>query len=143
VNKLNGWRRLWVVLSVTSLLYVAWYSLQSGINAGYFEWDVYSEFEKPECKNIIEMPAGTKLNIEPGYKSSCYSLYLYRSIYSDARSTQQEYINHTNSLQRTRSLETFGFTFVLWLLSISFAYLAGKVVGWVFMAFFQQVANKT
>jgi hypothetical protein len=40
------------------------------------------------------------------------------------------------SLQRSRALETFAFTFVVWLISVGTLYLAGKVVAWVLCGFF-------
>ena len=82
------------------------------------------------------MQAGHKLEPSPGLDSPCWNLYLYRSIYPDARTNSKAYVEHMGSLQRSRALETFAFTFIIWLMSVGLLYLAGKIVAWVFRGFF-------
>lgn len=136
LQRLNGWQRLWLVIAILGLLYAAWFALADGAKYYGFKGEVLLEFDRPECRAVIEMPAGHKLTPEPGLESPCWNLYLYRSIYADARSNPQAYVEHMGSLQRWRALETFGFTFVVWLMSIGLLYLSGKIVGWVFRGFF-------
>jgi uncharacterized membrane protein YbhN (UPF0104 family) len=136
LQRLNGWQRLWFVIAILALPYAVWFSLNEAANAGFFQHEVYQGFDKPECKAVVEMPAGQKLEPEPGSESQCWELYLYRSVYADAGSSSQAYIDHTNFLQRSKALEIFGLTFVVWIVSVGLLYLAGKIVGWVFCGFF-------
>ncbi len=135
LQRLNGWQRLWLVIAVLGLLYAAWFALVDSGKYYGLKGEVPLGFDMPQCKAVIEMPAGNKLQPEPGLDSPCWNLYLYRSIYADARSNPQDYADHMGSLLRSRALETFAFAFVVWLLSIGLLYLAGKVVGWVFRGF--------
>jgi hypothetical protein len=137
-QRLNGWQRLWFVMAILGLLYAAWFALADGAKHYGFKGEVLLEFDMPECKAVIVMPAGHKLSPGPGLNSPCWNLYRYRSNYSNARSNPQAYVEHMGSLQRSRALETFGFTFVVWLVSFSLLYLAGKIAGWVFRFFFRK-----
>lgn len=134
LQRLNGWQRLWFVVSSLGLLYAAWFALADGKQHYGFKGEVLVGFGTPECKALITMPAGSKLE-PPGLDSRCWDLYLYRSIYPDARTDANAYVAHMGSLQRSRALETFTFTFVVWLISAGILYLAGKVVAWVFRGF--------
>ena len=136
LQRLNGWQRLWFVISILGLLYAVWFALADGKEQYGFKGEVLLEFDRPECKAVIAMPAGRKLEPSPGLNSPCWNLYLYRSIYPDARTNANAYVEHMGSLQRSRALETFAFTFVVWLISVGALYLAGKVVAWVLRGFF-------
>lgn len=135
LHRLNGWQLLWLFIAVLGLLYAAWFALADGAKHYGLKGEVLLEFDRPQCKAVIEMPAGNKLQPEPGLNSPCWNLYLYRSIYADARSNPQDYADHMGSLQRSRALETFAFAFVVWLISMGLLYLTGKVFGWVFRGF--------
>ena len=136
LQRLNGWQRLWLVITGLGLLYAVWFALADGAKYYGLKGEVLLEFDRPECKAVIEMPAGNKLRPEPGLDNPCWNLYLYRSIYTDARSNSHAYAEHMASLQRSRALETFVFTLIVWFVSVSLLYLAGKIVGWVLRGFF-------
>ncbi len=135
LRKLNGWQRLWIVVAVCSLLYTLGYSFVEGAKQYRIEYDIISAFGIPECKHIVDMPSGYKLEQEPGYNSPCWHLYVYRSIYEDAKKTKEGYIQHMNSLQNILILQTMGIMLVLWLVSIGLLYGAGVIVAWVVKGF--------
>jgi hypothetical protein len=81
------------------------------------------------------MPAGTKLDAKPNYDSPCWDLYLYRSIYKDARDTKDGYVEHLNSLQRSRIFENLLFVGIVWVISALLLYAAGAIVAWVVRGF--------
>ena len=134
-KRLNGWQRLWVVISALSLLYTLGDSFMKGSNQYRIEYQVTSAFEKPECKYIVDLPAGFKLDQEPGYDNPCWELYLYRLIYEDARNTKDGYIEHMISLRRTSILQITGIMLVVWLVGIGLLYGAGATVAWVVKGF--------
>ena len=72
LQTLNGWRRLWVVIAALSFLYTLGYSFLEGAKQYQIEYKTMSAFEKPECKYIVDMPAGYKLEREPGYENPCW-----------------------------------------------------------------------
>jgi len=141
LRRLNGWQRLWLVVAIVGLLYAAWFALADGRQQYARQGEVLLEFDRPECKVVIDMPAGHKLELNPSLERRCWNLYLYRSIYDDARTNANAYAEHMGSLQRARALETFALTFVVWLLSIGFLYLAGLVVAWVLRGFFPKSSS--
>ena len=117
------------------------YALLEGTRQYHLEFAIISAFEKPECKYIVDMSAGYKLEREPGYKNPCWNLYLYRSIYEDARSTKDGYIQHMNSLQNILILQLTGIYLVVWLVSICLLYGAGAIVAWVIKGFRSSAAG--
>jgi hypothetical protein len=48
------------------------YALLEGTRQYHLEFAIISAFEKPECKYIVDMPAGYKLEREPDYKNPCW-----------------------------------------------------------------------
>lgn len=135
LKRLNGWRRLWVVTISLGLLYGIWFALDDAANQYSLEGGVLLGFNRPQCVSVVRMPAGTKLSPEPSYDSPCWDLYLYRSIYKDARDTQDGYVQHRNSLQRSRIFENLLVVGVIWLVGSSLLYATGAIVAWVIRGF--------
>jgi hypothetical protein len=132
---LNGWRRLWIVVVSLGLLYGIWFALNEAANQYALEGGVLLGFDRPQCVAVVQMPAGSKLSPEPGYGDLCWDLYLYRSIYNDARATKDGYIEHRNSLQRTRILQNLAFVGIVWVAAAALLYFSGVVVAWVLRGF--------
>jgi len=140
-EKLNGWQRLWVVITALSFLYTLGYSFLEGSKQYRIEYEVLSAFERPECKYIVDLPAGFRLEREPSYNSPCWDLYLYRSIYEDAKNTKDGYIKHMSSLQRTLILQIMGIMLAVWLIGIGLLYAAGATVAWIIKGFQSKSAD--
>lgn len=117
------------------MLYGIWFALDDAAKQYSLEGGVLLGFDRPQCAAVVRMPAGAKLNPEPGLESPCWDLYLYRSIYKDARDTKDGYIRHRNSLQRSRILDNLLFVGIVWVLSALLLYAAGAVVAWVAQGF--------
>jgi len=120
-----------VVIAGLSFIYTLGYSVIEGAKHYNIEYAVLSGFEKPECKYIVSLPAGFKLDREPEYRSPCWDLYLYRSIYEDARNTKDGYIEHMSSLKRISILQVTGIMLVVWLVCVTLLYGSGAIVAWV------------
>lgn len=134
-KQLNGWRRLYIVVIGLGLLYGIWFALDDASKQYDLEGGVLLGFSRVECAAVVQMLAGTKLNPEPNYGSGCWDLYLYRSIYKDARDTTDGYVEHRNSLQRKRILENLFFVSIVWVLGASLLYGIGATVAWVVRGF--------
>lgn len=134
-KRLNGWRRLWIVVSVLGLFYAAYFALDDAYQQYKLDGNVLLAFDSPQCKTIVDLPAGFKLDQSPGLDSPCWHLYLYRSIYNDARNTSGGYADHMGALQRKRALETFGLTAVVWVLAVLLLYGVGATIAWIIRGF--------
>jgi hypothetical protein len=134
-KRMNGWRRLWVVVAALGLLYAGWFALTEAAETYALKGGVLLAFDRPECKAIAEMPAGHKLDPGPAYDDPCWELYLYRSVYNDASNTSAGYAEHMSVLQRSRALDDFLFALAVWLVSVSLLYAGGAVVAWVVRGF--------
>jgi hypothetical protein len=134
-RKLNGWQRLWVVVAAGSFICALAYSFVEGSKQARLEYGVLSGFSNSQCRYIIELPPGFKLDQPPTYGDPCWDLYLYRSIYADARDTRDGYIDHMHSIQRTAILHTTIFFLIVWLIAVGLLYGGGVVVAWVIKGF--------
>ena len=136
LQSLNGWRRIWVVIAAISFLCMLVASLYYGNQQYRIDYDVISEFAKPECKYIVDMPAGHKPERELHVIDPCWHLYWYRSIYQDAKNTKDGYIEHMNALQLNAILLTFSAILLIYYLpGIGLLYGTGVTVAWVIKGF--------
>lgn len=133
--RLNGWRRLWVVVTVIAFFYTVGWGVVEGAKQYRVEYQVISGFGNPRCSAVIQMPARAKLHPEPHYEDPCWNLYLYRSIYNGAAQTVDGYIEHMNANQNRVILQTVGVGLVLWVVGVSMLYGIGKVFAWVVRGF--------
>jgi hypothetical protein len=135
-RKLNGWQRLWVVVAGLGFLAAIQQGLFLGAKYGaQYEWDVARAFDLPECKAVIDMPSGTKLDPEPHYESPCVHLHIYRSVYEDAPATKEGYSEHIAKHVWKNQKEWIGGLLLIWAVSIGLLYAAGRVVAWVVHGF--------
>ena len=75
--RLNGWRRLWVVIALGALLCAIGWAISWGDDAQELyrvKYQVISGFKNPSCSSMIQMLAGGKLSPEPGYDNPCWEL---------------------------------------------------------------------
>ena len=128
-RKLNGWQRLWIVVSGVGFLYAIGLGVFGGIPP-YSKSEVISGFNNLSCAAVIKMTSGGKLNPEPKYDDPCHALYLYRSIYKNAKNTEAGYVEHMNSEKNNYILKNIGFLLIVWSLSVAVLYGSGVVVAW-------------
>ncbi len=132
LNRLNGWRRLWLVLMGLSLLGLIPYVLSLAARSTLsFDLEVWSGFRLPECRYILSMAAGTESERRPRYDSPCYALYSYRSIYKNAATTEEGYTAHITQEQNKYAREAFGWLLLVWAILGGLVYAAGAVVAWI------------
>ena len=112
LRELNGWQRIWVVVSAGALLYAIGLGIYGGAPPSV-DYEVISGFKNPSCTALIQMPVGGKLNPEPRYDDPCRPLYSYRSIYESAKQTEDGYIKHMNSERNEYILKNVGFLFIV------------------------------
>lgn len=136
LKRLNGWQRVWFVAVTVGLFYTAWFALSDGVSQYNLKGEILLAYGKPECKTIIAMRAGQELEPPPSLDSPCWDLYLYRSIYKNAGANSEAYAHHMGSLQRTRALQTFGFSLIVWFLAVALLYFIGVVVAWIRRGFY-------
>lgn len=130
MRKLNGWQRLWLVLTGAALIYaLGWGFVQGGSGGGErVNQKVIAGFANPMCQSIVKMPAQTKLSQEPDGDNPCWELYLYRTIYENASTSADGYIE---SRRRDWLLGSIGIGLLLWFVSALLAYAVGFLVAWV------------
>ena len=73
LHRLNGWQRLWFVISILGLLYAVWFALAEAQEVYGSKGAVLLEFARPQCKAVIDMQAGHKLEPSPGLDSPCWN----------------------------------------------------------------------
>ena len=133
-RKLNGWQRLWVVVSVIALLYAIGLGIFGGIPPRV-EYEVVTGFRNSSCDAVIRMPSGGKLNPEPRYDDPCRNLYGYRSTYEAAKDTEAGYIEHMTTKQNIYIAKNVGFLLAVWLICMALLYGGGVVAAWILRGF--------
>jgi hypothetical protein len=135
LSGLNGWRRLWIVISVAGFFYAVGWGFLEGARQYRLNHDVISAFGNPRCNVVIQMPAGTKLSPEPRYDDPCWDLYLYRSIWADAQQTKDGYVDHMTSNRNEAIFYSVGAGFILWGIAVAILYGGGATVAWIVQGF--------
>lgn len=129
---LNGWQRLWIVLAAGSFIYaVAWGFGKVASSPFQIDENVVAGFTNPQCRNIILMPATSKLNPEPKFEDPCWPVYSYRHFYENAATTSVGYTKDLETRHREARLISIGVALVMWLVGVSLIYGAGVIVGWI------------
>lgn len=142
VRTMNGWKRLWVVTAILALLYaLIWANTRIATSPFEIDKRIVDAFSLNECKYIVTLPSGFKLDREPEYNSPCYGLYTYRYFYSDAATTATGYIEHLNRKHREAILFSNAFALGIWLVTVLLLYAGGATVAWV-RAGFQRGVGK-
>src|SRR6185503_13317029 len=88
-------------------------------------------FANAQCERIVKMPSGGTLTPEPRYGDPCRALYIYRSEYSDASSTNAGYVEHMSSLRWAEFFKVVAIAFMVLLIAVSLLYGVGQMVAWV------------
>lgn len=133
LRNLNGWQRLWLVVTGAAFIYALGWGFVRGSSGGGEEVreEVIAAFADSRCGPIVKMPAQSKLSPEPEGESPCWKLYLYRSIYENASTTAKGYVQDIETRRRDWMLGALGIALVIWLVGVAFLYVVGFVVAWV------------
>ena len=131
LDRFNGWQRIWLVLTTLALLYALGWGLVEGSKGGgeRVRQEVVDGFRSPECKQVLDMPALSKLSPEP--QRPCWELYLYRSIYENAATTAEGYRKDIESRRREWMLGTLGVGLAFWGIGCAALYLCGWITAWI------------
>ena len=136
----NGWRRLWFVLSLISILYMILinpFVLNNQNNHIKYEWKwkVEDDYKNPVCKSYIERPI--KSLTKPEYESSCRYLYLERS--------NQEHDVYPYTLEKYESdfewreweniLVIMGGGLLITIIISGLVYFFGVIINWIRIGF--------
>ncbi|QKO23702.1 hypothetical protein [Rhodoferax sp. BAB1] len=138
---LNGWRRLWIVAAGAALLYAVFWAFGNVPSTYAVDHKVVSAYANPQCRQVIQMPATSKLDPEPEYGNPCWSLYVYRHLYEDAATTSEGYVSDIEGRRRQALLISLGIALVMWLVGVSLLYGAGAVVAWIRKGFAASAAQ--
>lgn len=137
-NKLNGWQRLWVVLSAIYLAIVIVFTWSS--------WPTKRQIENSWVYSLITAtkdPKDYAYEIREAYKDIPDGELIKRinAKYSE-KPEYKEILNTTNlkyqmeiqSLGKNR-FKTFGIALLAWLFPIGILYLVGVAIGWIYKGF--------
>lgn len=114
------------MFSVGSLICIAGFAIFLGPDGYEVKPNVSNGFGDAQCRRVVEMPSGGKLTPEPRHGDPCRALYVYRSVFDDARSTNAGYVEHMSSLRWA----DFRRDTAVWLIAVSLVYGAGQMVAW-------------
>lgn len=135
LTKLNGWRRLWIVLAGISLVGTIGFSFYAADEQNPYDYKVLEGLENPKCEYIRTMPTRTKLNPEPKFQSECWDLYLAKLLYAGSWDSKDGYLANLAHRRHQDFLFIVGVLLAVWLVAVLSLYGAGLVVAWVLKGF--------
>jgi len=133
---MNGWLRIWVVLSIFSFILTTIVSINTAPNV---DRRVIENIGMEECSYLLKMPDGYKLENAPEYNSVCYGLAYLR----------HSKIMKLNNIEDYRSIvleQRIGFhiqVFIGWLIAILTVYALGWSIAWIIKGFKKPPSSNT
>ncbi len=121
---LNGWQRLWVVLSFLLLIVtvgVVWAFLPS------VDTDILVDLKSPDSQYLRTMPEGFRLDKQPEPGQPCYALAMLKHQTTARIISIEDYRAFIRSQQILTLLSGLG----LWLFAVVVLYASGWSIGWV------------
>lgn len=137
-TKLNGWQRLWIIVSVIYLLLVVLFT--------WISWPTAKEIESSWLYSLIEAtkdPGDYSYQIREAYQDvpdrelirRINEKYAEQKDYKEElQKINQRYQKQLASLGRNR-LTSLGIAFMAWIIPIGMVYLLGLAVGWIHKGF--------
>ena len=122
--RLNGWQRLWLVVSILLLALICWVTRLAlpDLNTA-----VLSELEKSQCKQLRELEAGRTIVDSPALDDPCRNLTLLRMSVSEKISTTAEYRAYVEG-QRWQRIKR---NLLEWVEICVLIYILGWAVAWI------------
>jgi hypothetical protein len=138
MNEFNGWQRLWLVGTVClGLWLIGWWPLQwAGKTYDYqfsYRWELEKDFRNPQCRAYQIAPLSTLSKPSPG--EPCYEISFNRQYDETVPYTLEAYDRRVSGWWRRSYLEALAVGTIGTILLSAFAYLCGRVVGWIYRGF--------
>jgi hypothetical protein len=137
LQRLNGWRRLWLVATAAlALWFVVLWPLQA-LNDYTYQRETEKAFESGQCWTYQTEPL-EKLR-EPGLNDGCWYIYESRKYDKDIvlPYTLEAYKNHQSALHRRDYLIALGAGVAGTAIASGLVYFLGWLVGWILTGFRQ------
>lgn len=125
---LNGWQRIWVVVSVILLVLTLFVI---GVVWPKREVSVLENLNSPKCQMWREVPEGFFPEKHPDWKDECYSL---QSFLYYQRVNLKSIADYENYLSWAR-VKPLTVSLLVWLASIVVIYILGWSIGWIIKGF--------
>jgi hypothetical protein len=141
-SRLNGWRRLWLALTVfAAIIAVLGGFLQGGGSGGSWQYDqaVRNEFDNPACVETATRPFNQL--VEPEFdsegKGGCWHIYTHRQFQSDPdRILTMELYRHDQTVYIWKSIGVLSAIYLaMVLIGSAIVYALGKTVAWIRVGF--------
>ena len=130
MSKLNGWRRLYIVVFILSLgfaVFIMFVNMPKEHDSYYFpDEDILAELKNPQCKTVIQNP-----NYSQRYIEDCNTINRYRSIHEVSVQTREEYIAHVDLIRDERVIKIVSLALLSWFFGMILLYCAGLVCAWI------------
>ena len=133
--RLNGWQRLWIVISLLLLVVTLLYALREVGQNYRVDYLIVEAFEAPECDYIRKLPAGFKLDKPPTFDSPCSHLYYYKLFHPSPAKDAQDYKNGMSEQYWKMLGPELLAMMALWAVGMGLLYGAGATVAWVIRGF--------
>jgi len=125
LSRLNGWRRLWVVIAALSLVWAVVFALNIALKANPRDYRVIRALEDPQCQHLLSPKSKySELTKLPEFHP-CLAL-AGTSALSVAGYEAQKSEGYRASLQGGLI-----FSLLLWVIGLALLYGAGATVAWV------------
>lgn len=133
----NGWIRLWIVISVSGLLYGSiWWPLSTvgQMKFGDF-YEIQKDYENPQCSAYFNAPMGQL--IEPKYNTPCYYAYNNRKYYGNSNESfsPDSFLKEKGKLHRSDLYEHMLVGGIGSLIFSIILYILGRIINWVIKGF--------
>ena len=130
MRTLNGWQRLWIVISTLLLVPTAFLG---AILWPYYDVDTVRDLGAPECREWRDLPQGVIPGEYPSFEEPCSALQRFLLLtHVNVRSVGD--YEHYLSIQKWKAV---AWAVVGWLACIAAISLAGWSVGWIRRGFRQ------
>lgn len=143
LNKLNGWQRIWFVLTALSVFVFGFIYpvIDLGSSRSFnYRWAIEKDFNNPICDNYTKQPLVTleepNFSLEGG---SCWHIYTHRKYLKKETLplTYEAYVSEDNRSYRNNLFGFMGIMSAFVLFCSAIVYGTGKVFVWIRRGFKQ------
>jgi hypothetical protein len=133
--KLNGWRRLWIVVAVITFFWATIHAIGKAATSRSTDYEVIAALKNPECEHIRKLPKDSLLEHEPEYGSACYALYSEKKFSDTPIYNVKDYQAIASKMYRSMLLSWLAVSLTIWAVSIVLLYGAGATIAWIIRGF--------